>query len=343
MIPFPALLALVPILTPQEPAPTPWLVSRQELDGSWDADGFRAHDPAGEQRGTPGLDEADVAVTSLATMAFLGDGNTSTNGPYSGTVARAVRWLADQQDPETGWIGLQGHARSLRYHALATVTLCESQHFAPDPTVRATCRRALRVLSSRVLEDGGWSADGMWGTAADGLTTGWASLALRSARDAGMEVDEELLEGAVAWFENHMHEKTGIVSSPADGVPDLKATAMGVVCRLTRQRPEAYPALLAAGDRLSQLQPIWRPDGAGMDPELWYLASLANYQLGGRHWKRWNKSMGVLLLRGQRVSPGAGPVPVDSALLPEGSVAGTACTILSVEIYFRYSRIIGAR
>lgn len=343
MIPISALLALVPIQAPQEPAPTPWLVSHQELDGSWDANGFRAHDPAGEQRGTPGLDEADVAVTSLATMAFLGDGNTPTKGRYSETVARAVRWLADQQDPKTGWIGFQDHARSLRYHALATVTLCESHYFAPDPALRATCRRALRVLSSRVLLNGGWSADGMWGTAADGLTTGWVSLALRSARDAGLLVQDELLEGAVAWFEEQMDAETGIVTNPTDGAPDLKATAMGVLCRLTTQQMDEHPALAAAGERLSRLQPAWRPDDAGMDPELWYLVSLANYQSGGRHWKRWNKTMRVLLLGGKRVSPDAGPVPVDSTLLPEGSVAGTACTILSLEIYFRYARIIGAR
>ena len=80
-----------------------------------------------------------------------------------------------------------------------------------------------------------------------------------------------------------------------------------------------------------------------MDPELWYLATLANYQQGGRRWKRWNKTMKGLILSGRRVAPGAEPVPVDLSLLPEGSVAGTAYMTLSVEVYFRYARIIGAR
>jgi len=345
MISLPALLVLVPFQVPQTPkqTPVPWIVSHQEADGRWDADNFKIHDPVRNRGATLGLSEADVAVTSLATMSFLGDGNTSTQGPYSKSVARAVRWLADQQDAETGWIGVRGHARSLRHHALATAALCESHHFAPEPALRATCLRAVRVLSSQVLEDGGWNADGTADTTADGLTTGWVSLALRSASEAGVEVRDGLLEGAVAWFENRMDEKTGMVSSQDGSTPDWKATAMGVICRLTTQTAKEYPSLVAAGDRLSRLQPVWRSDGVGMDPELWYLASVANYQLGGRQWKRWNKTMKGLLLSGKRVAPSAGPAPVDSSLLPEGSVAGAAYMILAVEVYFRYARIIGVR
>jgi len=348
MILLPALLTLAPIQTTQtkaqQPAPVPWLVSHQEADGRWDADDFRSHDPAGSQRGTPGIEEADVAVTSLATMAFLGDGNTATRGPYRSNVARAIRWLADQQDSESGWIGVQGHPRSLRHHALATVALGESNLFSPAAEVRTSCRRAVRLLSDRVLQDGGWSADGTTGMAADGLTTGWAFLALRSARDSGVEVEEKLLEGAITWFESHTDEKTGIVSTSADGATDWKATALGLLCRVMTlgHDEEKDPALLAAGDQLSRLQPPWRSDGAGMDPELWFLTSLATYQLGGEHWKRWNKTLKGLLVDKNRVAHDA-VTPVDPELLAEGSVAGIAYSTLSIEIYFRYSRIVGAR
>lgn len=348
MILLPALLALTPIQTTQtkaqQPAPVPWLVSHQEADGRWDADGFRSHDPDGSQRGTPGIEEADVAVTSLATLAFLGDGNTATVGPYRKTVASAVSWLAEQQDPESGWIGEQGHPRSLRYHALATVALSESDLFSPSAVGRTGCRHAVRLLSDRVLEDGGWSSDGTANMATDGLTTGWVFLALRSARDSGVEVDDALLSGAIAWFEAHADEQTGLVSNSSDGTTDWKATALGVLCRVMTLGPddEKDPALVAAGDQLSRLQPLWSPDGAGMDPELWFLASLAAYRLGGEPWKRWNKTLKGLLVDKNRVIHDA-VTPVDPELLAEGSVAGVACATLSVEIYFRYARIVGAR
>ena len=57
-----------------------------------------------------GSAEFDVAVTSLALLAFLGDGQTHLVGPRHEQVQRGLEWLCEQQDKD-GLVGAkQGHA-----------------------------------------------------------------------------------------------------------------------------------------------------------------------------------------------------------------------------------------
>ena len=85
-----------------------WLKSHQSRNGSWDCDGFGRE--CGEIGNSTcsgvGSPMNDVGVTSLALLAFLGDGNSTYDGRYSDVVAKAVRWLRNQQDPDSGLIGI---------------------------------------------------------------------------------------------------------------------------------------------------------------------------------------------------------------------------------------------
>ncbi|MCE9581514.1 MAG: hypothetical protein K8T20_03250 [Planctomycetes bacterium] len=73
-----------------------WLARHQEADGSWKASGGPGH-------GFEALYEPDAAkscdvmATSLALLAFVGDGNSPWMGPYQETVTRAWQWLLAQQ------------------------------------------------------------------------------------------------------------------------------------------------------------------------------------------------------------------------------------------------------
>ena len=83
-----------------------WLVRHQSPDGSWDGDAFgdRCLD-RGDVCPGPGHAVHDVGLTSLAVLALQGAGNTALEGPHHEAVRRALLWLTEQQDPDTGLIG----------------------------------------------------------------------------------------------------------------------------------------------------------------------------------------------------------------------------------------------
>ncbi|MCZ6596339.1 MAG: hypothetical protein O7B99_01735, partial [Planctomycetota bacterium] len=77
-----------------------WLAEHQSKGGSWDCDGFSAE--CGGIGSTtcngPGYAAHDVGVTGLALLAFLGAGNTLSEGDHKANVRSGVMWLRSQQD-----------------------------------------------------------------------------------------------------------------------------------------------------------------------------------------------------------------------------------------------------
>ena len=81
-----------------------WLVSHQSPDGGWRAADFTAvcQHESGQACDGPGSARHDVGVTSLALLALVRSGSSSTRGAYSDAVKRAAIWLLSQQDLESG-------------------------------------------------------------------------------------------------------------------------------------------------------------------------------------------------------------------------------------------------
>src|ERR1043165_3568553 len=95
-----------------------WLKYHQEADGHWDVKKYEA------------ANKNDVAITSLALLAFLGNGHTERVGEHKDTVQRAVKWLISRQK-ENGLIAddtddAAGHRRGGYPMAIATLALAEA-------------------------------------------------------------------------------------------------------------------------------------------------------------------------------------------------------------------------
>jgi hypothetical protein len=92
--------------------------------------------------------------------------------------------------------------------------------------------------------------------------------------------------------------------------------------------------------------PRWDPDGRGSDMYYWYYGSYAMYQMGGsRWWEPWNKAMKQAVVGSQR---GDGDLtgswdPVGPWGFAGGRVYSTALMVLCLQVYYRYSRVLGAR
>ena len=339
-----------------------WLKDHQSEDGSWDCDGFDAE--CGKIGNTvcegTGFATHDVGVTGLALLTFLGDGHTTAEGRYREVVSRGIAWLKSRQDPDSGLIGDRASHDFLYDHALATLAICEAYYFTKSPLIKRTAQEAVNYIVSARNPYSAWRYDVPPISESDTSVTGWMLFALASARDAGLMVDEAALEGGLSFLDEVTDPATGrtgydsfgSLSSRTAGnehYPREKGEAMTAVALLSRiflgQTPEEYPILKTQADLLKRTPPEWDPEGFGCDMYYWYYGTYAMFQLGGGYWKSWNQAMKKAVLESQRKDgdeKGSWD-PVGPWGHSGGRVYSTAMMTLCLEVYFRYSQVLGAR
>ncbi len=339
-----------------------WLADHQDADGKWDCDEFMKHDPSTDISDGAGRADHDVGVTGLALLAFLGNGNTTREGKYKHQVARAVQWLRSQQDFESGLIGEQRHTNFLYDHSIATLALCEAYYFSKSPILAGTAQRAVDFISQARNPYSVWRYAAPPQGDNDSSVTGWMVFALKSAEESGLKVDTAAFNDAVAWFDEVSDPVSGRVgyssigerSSREVGVNDEyprelseAMTAVGLLCRFfLGQDPSREDAMLRHADLMLKTLPAWDDEtGHSNDLYYWYYGSYAMFQMGGKHWKAWNKAMKPAVVDSQESS---GSIqgswdPNGPWGMIGGRVYSTAMSILCLEVYFRYAKVLGGR
>ncbi|HTF90823.1 MAG TPA: prenyltransferase/squalene oxidase repeat-containing protein [Planctomycetota bacterium] len=341
-----------------------WLKAHQSPDGSWDCDGFMSNCgqlQAGSSCDGPGEGTHDVGMTGLAMLAFLGDGSTTREGPYKEQVAKAVKWLKEQQETDTGVYGERvGH--SFMYdHAIATLAMCEAYYFSRNPLLRRSAQDAINFITRARNPYGAWRYASPPAGDNDTSVSGWCVFAMASAQEGGLTIDPEGFIGASQWIEDMTDPATGrtgydtigSASSRVGGLneqyPTDKGEAMTSVAILSRvfmgQDVAKNPLVDKGADLLKKHLPEWDADGLGNDMYYWYYGSYALFQLGGPRWEAWNKAAKQTLLAGQRKDgdmQGSWD-PKDAWGHSGGRVYTTALGALCLEVYFRYSRVLGGR
>src|SRR5690606_1639328 len=120
-----------------------WLEAHQDEDGKWDSDAFMKHDKEGTPCDGPGNPVHDIGITGLALLAFLGDGSTMRSGPYKEVVKKAVVWLKDQQDQNTGLFGTNLSHDFVYDHAIATYAICEAYGLSKTRILKPYAQRGI--------------------------------------------------------------------------------------------------------------------------------------------------------------------------------------------------------
>src|SRR5262245_7582720 len=104
-----------------------WLAAHQSSDGRWSSTHF--DDDCGECPGTAQV-QADVAMTGLATLCFLGADHTHIkDGPYRANVRRAIRWLRKRESSDGD---LRNDEESMYSQGIATIALAEAYGMTKD-------------------------------------------------------------------------------------------------------------------------------------------------------------------------------------------------------------------
>ncbi len=332
-----------------------WLHYHQDKDGRWDQDGFDKNCDtrkytACDGRGTR---QYDVAVSSLALLAFMGHANTHKVGKFRKTVKRGFDWLLSQQEAD-GSLGRNAGAESWIYnHAIATMALCEAYAVTRDYKLKKPAQLAVDYIRNGQNGGLGWKYESRSGRN-DTSVSGWMVLALKAAKTAGLSVDKSMFDGAINWFDRATNTagKCGYMRPGDDGsvirgvnehyakLPTM--TGVSVICRIFCGQSRNEAKILRGVDFLMAHVPEWnKPKNDRVDMYYWYYATYAMFQCGGQKWRTWNKAMKEALLPTQRIGGCADGSwdPVGKWGMVGGRVYATAINALTLEIYYRYAKI----
>lgn len=320
-----------------------WLAVVQGPDGRWDAEQFGAggrnplaqHQTAGVGRG------ADVGVSALAMLAFLGAGNTHQNGEYSQVVSRGLTYLLRSQRPG-GEIAAGADDFSRMYcHGMATFGLAEVYALTLDPKLRRPLESAVAYsVAAQHPTEGGWRYHP--GDRGDVSQFGWQVMALRSAQRTGIEIPGGAKLGMLRFLERASQGRYGGLAGyrPGDR-PSRPMTAEALVCRQFLDVVHGEAMASEAASFVLQETP-----GVGMaNHYYWYYATLAMHQLQGDAWQRWNAALKQELLGAQqRGGEFAGSWAPDGVWGRQGGrVFSTALCAMCLESYYRYAPLASLR
>ncbi len=262
----------------------------------------------------------------LALLALLGYGETHKTPRYGREVRIGLKALKGLQEGD-GCFGPRAGPGWFRGHLHAALAMNEAYGLTQSPLFKYCAQRGTDFILAARHRDGGWG-EGAGTGPSDVLTTVLAVMALRSANSAGLEVEAGALEAAGRWLAG-----TDVRDRPA-------AAAAAVLGRIFAGADPGAP-----GVRDALVATLGAPPST-TDAEHWYFGTLAAFQLGGEIWRTWNGALKAAVIETQRTdrsmaeSGSWDPLGSDD---PRARFLTTAYNTLSLEVYYRYSRVFGTR
>lgn len=302
-----------------------YLASSQSENGTW----------------TGGIDSGPGG-TGLALMAFLASGEDPNFGLYSTHVRRALRSIVGGQDAQTGFLGgqdaqtgMSGRA-SMYHHGFAMLALAEAYGAVdertvwPDGKAPRTIGQALELAVRAAVTSQKQNPFGAWRYSpnardADTSVSGAVAVGLLAARNAGIEVPDESIDKAVAYYTTMTSAggDVGYSGIGAFGDSVARTSIAALVYALARRRdlPQFKATLGNLTGNLEQTSMSY------LEYARYYQAQ-ALFQGDVEAWEKWNK----LLVR-----------QLKQAQNPDGSFRGqfgpafsTSMSLLALALNYKF-------
>jgi hypothetical protein len=314
-----------------------WLIKVQSSDGSWRLDGnFKNKGQAN-----------DIAGTAFGLLPFLGAGKThkaSKDNPWDKPIEKAILFLLRKQDRKTGNLG-----GGMYGHCLAAIALSEAFGLTQDPLLRRPTQGAVNYIVQAQHSAGGWRYSP--GEPGDTSVTGWAVMALKSAKMSGLDVPEITFRKAIRYLDscrdanNDGYGYTGPGSSPT-------MSAVGLLCRQYLQNWGDRKKEMINGIK-NNIKPVPPPAPPGRPLNMYYYyyaTQVMHHFTGGPEWKAWNEKMRDSLVKSQEQNnptlKGSWDPTGDPHAAAGGRLMYTSLCLLTLEVYYRhlplYQREAGA-
>jgi hypothetical protein len=269
--------------------------------------------------------------------------------------------LISVQQPD-GCFGERASQHFMYDHACAALAMAEAYGMTQTKAFKEPAAKGVQFIMASQNPYSAWRYASPPDGSNDTSVTGWMVMVLKSAKLAGLTVDEAALTNALTWINEMTDPGTGRTGyTDVGGLPSRltelmtqfpaerseSMTAVGVLVRIfAGKTAEEDPMILKGADLMASKPPKWDPATGDIDFYYWYYATLAMFQVGGPRFDKWNEALKTAVVDHQRVNPDEDEYgswdPVDPWSIAGGRVYSTAVNCLSMEVYYRYPRVFGA-
>jgi hypothetical protein len=267
---------ITPDLTASVEKGLKWLAGQQQDDGSF-GDGRYGK---------------NVAVTALSCIALMADGNLPGRGIYGRQVEKGLEFVL-KSTTETGLLAADNSNGPMYGHGFATLFLGEVYGMTEgggetslSTRVHESLLRACDLIERSQNSEGGWRYNPV-PYDADVSVTICQIMALRSARNAGIEVPKEVIDRAVEYVKQCQNTDGGFKYQLNSGFSAWPRSAAGVA--------SLYYAGIYRDDAIDKgvkyLLDNALPGGTNVPAAHYYYghyyAVQAMYLAGGDSWAQW--------------------------------------------------------
>lgn len=244
-----------------------WLAAKQNGDGSWSESRY----------------PKNTAITSYALLAFLSQGNIPGQGLYGPEVTKGTRFLLSTVRDDGYLVGTSGG--NMYCHGMATLALAQLWGMTGDNEIKPVLTKAVNLIVKSQNAEGGWRYNPT-PTGADISVTIMQVMALRAAKNAGMNVPDQTMKDAIKYIEScYVKERGGFAYQPRSRSPGFARTAAGC-CSL----------MLAGQYNAKQLPDAIKYLKEHMDGRTHYFyghyyACHVMHQVGGKEWEEYYAKM----------------------------------------------------
>jgi len=231
-----------------------------------------------------------TGIPALVGMAFLSKGHMSTEGPYVTTLNRIIDFILASQKPDGLFEKGSGGAGPMYAHNISTLFLSEISGMV-DPERQQRISTALPKAVALILraqavpkdenQRGGWRYH-PGSNDSDTSCSGWALMALRSAKLNGAAIPDASIRDAVAYLKRRQNPKEGCFGYTDTDTNGLSLTGMGLLCLELCGEHGSDRTKLASDWLLRHFREL---NGSGHEHYGVYYTAQAMFQIGGRHWQ----------------------------------------------------------
>ena len=253
-----------------------YLASKQTATGAWGA--------YGEEK------QRQLAMTGYVLICYQASGHLPGEGEYGKNVTAGMQYLLDIVGPD-GVMGNRSDGQYMYGHGIASIALAELYGQTKNPAMRAKLDRVIKLIISAQNTEGGWryrpvSYD------ADISVTVLQVVALRAAKNGGIEVPQKTIDDAVKYVKACFDERTGGFCYQPYRDPGFARTAAAIyslqVCGLYDDK------MVGRGSKY--LFDNYREDHEWFAYGNFYAAP-AQYMIGGETWSKWYATVKDTLLK----------------------------------------------
>lgn len=277
----------------------------------------------------------NTAIASLCVMAFLARGYTPNLPPYGHVINRGIDFVLNVQTQDGSLIGYGGG--QMYSHNISTLMLSEVSGMV-DPErqkrIEEGLAKALKIIldAQRVQKSenhaGGWRYVQHSGDS-DLSHSGWALMALRSARNNGAPVPREAIDDALKYIQRCAVPAGGFSYQPGGGA-SMACSGVGLLCLELGGRHREPVTTKAAQHILKNFKDKWNERFVYYT---FYYVSQALFQYGGTEWETFAPQLYDTVLKLQR--PDGSWMATRDHEPQAGPCYSTAMAVLALSVSYR--------